>query len=368
MRLASLAFHSLAIPFRRSFDHAGATRSCAENVIVVATDNAGRVGLGEGCPRRYVTGESAESALIALRGWHEEVLAAVDSDAALDRWMLANESAIDRSPSAFCALELALLDLFARQGDRSLEDLLGLQPNRRAVAATAVYGMGGWPKFLAQLARFTANGMTEAKLKIGGHSRRDARRAAILAAIGRARLDANNGWPDGARAIAGLRAAAGHAWAVEEPVAPRDWAGMKQVALATGLAIILDESFVRLRDIRDLPDGVSWILNLRVSKLGGLKRSLRALREAARRDLPVIVGGQVGETSILARAGLIVAGEAGELLSGYEGAYGTHLLQWDVVTPSLRFGRRGRISPAAAGLDSVGAGLRPNEGILPLIA
>jgi len=80
----------------------------------------------------------------------------------------------------------------------------------------------------------------------------------------------------------------------------------------------------------------------------------------------VIVGGQVGETSILARAGLIVADEAGELLAGYEGAYGTHLLQWDVVTPSLRFGRGGKILPAAAGLESVGAGLRPIESALPL--
>src|SRR5215470_19660267 len=101
MRLASLGFHSLAIPFRTAFGHAGATRSFAENVIVVAKDAAGNVGLGEGCPRRYVTGESAESALTVLRGWHGEILAAVDCDEALDRWRLANEAAIDRNPSAF---------------------------------------------------------------------------------------------------------------------------------------------------------------------------------------------------------------------------------------------------------------------------
>src|SRR5260221_14338668 len=86
MRLASLVFHSLPIPFRTAFDHAGAARSCAENVIVVATDAAGHVGLGEGCPRRYVTGENVGSALAALRGWHDEGLAAIDSDEALHRW------------------------------------------------------------------------------------------------------------------------------------------------------------------------------------------------------------------------------------------------------------------------------------------
>jgi L-Ala-D/L-Glu epimerase / N-acetyl-D-glutamate racemase len=215
---------------------------------------------------------------------------------------------------------------------------------------------------------FAANGMTDAKLKIGGNPRRDARRAAILALMGRVRLDANNFWPDGAQAIAGLRRAAGHAWAVEEPTAVRDWVGMAQVARSTGLAIIVDESFTRLDDIRSLPDGVSWILNIRVSKLGGLKRSLQALREAERRNLGVVIGAQVGETSLLARAGLIVAAEAGERLLGYEGGYGTHLLKWDVVTPSLRFGRGGCVSLAAAGLGLVGAGLRPNEKILAFLA
>src|SRR5258707_15190333 len=149
MRLASLAFLSLPIPFRTAFDHAAAARSCARNVIVVAADAAGRVGLGEGCPRDYVTGESVESALAALRGWHDQILEEIDCDEALDRWMSANRAAIERSPSAFCALELALLDLFARQCGRSLEALLGLGRSPRTIAATAVYGMGHWSKFLA---------------------------------------------------------------------------------------------------------------------------------------------------------------------------------------------------------------------------
>jgi L-alanine-DL-glutamate epimerase-like enolase superfamily enzyme len=368
MRLASLAFHSLPIPFRTSFDHVGAVRSCAQNIIVVAVDADGRVGLGEGCPRTYVTEESVESALMALREWHDQILEEIDSEEALDRWMLANAAAIERSPSAFCALELALLDVFARQCDRSLEGMLGLERSPRTIAATAVYGMGHWPKFLAQMAKFAANGMKDAKLKIGGNPSRDVKRAKILAVMGRVRLDANSFWPDGAHAIDGLLPAADHAWAVEEPAAVRDWAGMTQVARATGLAVIVDESFVCLEDIRNLPEGVNWILNVRVSKLGGLKRSLEALREAARRNLGVIIGAQVGETSILARAGLIVAAEAGERLFGYEGAYGTHLLKWDVVTPSIRFGRGGRISLAAAGLECVGAGLRPIETVLPLVA
>ena len=51
------------IPFRSAFRHASATRRVAENVIVRIEDDDGLVGLGEGCPRAYVTGETAATAL-----------------------------------------------------------------------------------------------------------------------------------------------------------------------------------------------------------------------------------------------------------------------------------------------------------------
>src|SRR5260221_2487568 len=108
MRLASLAFLSLPIPFRTAFDHAAAARSCARNVIVVAADAARRVGLGEGCPREYVTGESVESALAALRGLHDQNLDEIDCDEALERSMSANRAAIQSRPSAVRALEVAI--------------------------------------------------------------------------------------------------------------------------------------------------------------------------------------------------------------------------------------------------------------------
>jgi L-Ala-D/L-Glu epimerase len=95
---------------------------------------------------------------------------------------------------------------------------------------------------------------------------------------------------------------------------------------------------------------------------------LSVLRLAAEQGRRIIVGAQVGETSILARAGMALASAAAERLVGYEGAYGTWLLTEDVVTPSLRFGRKGRVDSARVSLEGHGLGLRPTPRLAQLFS
>ncbi|HEU5272820.1 MAG TPA: enolase C-terminal domain-like protein, partial [Xanthobacteraceae bacterium] len=274
----------------------------------------------------------------------------------LRRWLTENASEIDRHPSAVCAMEMAVLDLLARRAGVAVEDLVGTPRLDRPLPVTAVYGSASAIAFHVQRWRFGRAGMGDAKLKLTGDPRRDAARARSLARRGRLRLDANNLWRDVRAAIAALAPLAPYAWAVEEPVAPRDWPGMAAVAQATGLAIILDESFATPADLAPAPAGAQWIANLRVSKLGGVLRTLDAVAAARRCGMGMIVGAQVGETSLLARAGLLAAAAAGQSLLGFEGAYGTHLLAHDIVRPSVTFDRSGRIAPAAF---SAGWGLDP---------
>jgi hypothetical protein len=70
--------------------------------------------------------------------------------------------------------------------------------------------------------------------------------------------------------------------------------------------------------------------------------------EAARaRGIGVIVGAQVGETSLLTRAALTVAYAAGDTLVAQEGAFGTLLLERDVCDPPLMFGAGGVLNASA---------------------
>lgn len=346
MSLPELSIASLAVPFRHRFAHAAATRADAANVLV-RLESGGAVGLGEGCPRRYVTGETVDGAREFLREKAPAMLREAVDVETLRRWLSDNAADVDRHPSAVCALEMALLDLFARRAGVAVEDLVGSPRLDEPLPVTAVYGSASAIAFHVQRWRFGRAGMRDAKLKLSGDPRRDGARARSLARRGRLRLDANNLWRDARAAIAGLAAVAPYAWAVEEPVAPRDWPGMAAVARATGLAIILDESFTTPADLAAAPEGAQWITNLRVSKLGGVLRTRDAIATARQRGMAMIVGAQVGETSILARAGLLAAAAVGQSLRGFEGAYGTHLLAHDIVRPSVTFDARGRIAPAA---------------------
>jgi L-alanine-DL-glutamate epimerase-like enolase superfamily enzyme len=357
MRPSRLAFASAPIPFRGSFGHASARRDRAENVLAVAEDENGHRGLGEGCPRSYVTGETAEGARAFLER-HRGALLRLDGVDALSGWIERHKGEIDANPSAFCAAELALLDLFARQREQSIEAFLGLEPLRGALTVTAVYGTGSWVKFGIAALLFAANRMRDSKLKLSGEEGRDAARAALLARRGRLRLDANNLWPDADAALRGLTKVAPHAWAVEEPLPARDWHGLRKIAADTGLSIILDESLTRIEDLDHAPEDGAFIPNLRVSKLGGLLRSLALLRRALQQGRTVVVGAQVGETSILARAGLAITAAAQDRLAGYEGGYGTWLLTEDAASPPVRFGRNGRLEPGAWA-SGAGLGLEP---------
>ncbi len=360
-----IGFASLPIPFRTRFEHAAAARDRAENVLVLVEDGAGNIGLGEGCPREYVTGETTRSALAALARWTAGGIETLAGRAALEAWMAAHEAEIDAAPSAFAALELALLDVFARRERVSLERLLEVDDVGTPLRTSAVYGAGSTAKFLSQAARFNLYGMRDAKLKVSGHRARDGARARLLARLGRVRLDANNLWQTADEACDELASVGRYAWAVEEPVRARDFAGLAAVGTRSGLCIVLDESATRLADVARVESGPRYVLNARVSKHGGLLRTLAMIRAARERHFDVIVGAQVGETSILARAGVVAARAAGGRLVGFEGSYGTRLLERDATTVSLGFTRGGHVTMAAVG--SAGSGLTPTDEVRELI-
>lgn len=358
-KLRRFGITTAPIPFRTSFAHASAVRSEAENVLVIVVGEDGLVGLGEGCPRPYVTGETYESARVFLEA-HRESLMGIDDLAALRAWIATHQAEIDTAPSAFCAAELALLDIIGKRCGQSLEGLLGVE-HSPMLTISAVYGAGGDPKFAVQEVAFGAFRLRTSKVKLSGVPARDHARVSRLARRGPVRLDANNMFAKAEEAIQALGPMGEVAWAVEEPISARDWSGLARVSDQTGLTIITDESLTSISDLGAMPEG--FVPNLRVSKLGGLIRSLRVLAEAVRQGRSVIVGAQVGETSILARAGVALASAAGSKLVACEVGYGSWLLRRDIATPSIGFGWQGRLRTANFA-KRPGAGLSYNQAVL----
>jgi L-alanine-DL-glutamate epimerase-like enolase superfamily enzyme len=310
-----------------------------------------------------VTGETLDSAVAWLKDrigpWSRRVRTLDD----LRALIAAHEAEIDRNPSAFCAFELAMLDNMARRAGMSIEAFLGLKGLSRPQAVTAVSGSDNPLTFHFQAWRFWTAGMTAAKLKLSKDATRNLSRANLLSRFASVRLDGNNLWQDAESAIAGLMPLKDKAWAVEEPVRARDFAAMIRIQKETGLTIILDESLINRHDLESFlaldPHPGAFAVNLRISKMGGLLRTLDLTRRLRAMGLGRIIGAQVGETSCLARAGLALALEAAPIL-GFEAGYGRHLLTRDAFTPSLTFDRRGVLALTDFPVDAPGFGLAPS--------
>jgi len=347
----SITARALEIPFKVAFAHASASRSLTQSVWVEAEDADGRIGCGEGCPREYVTGETLAGALDFVAATREALAREVGDLEALRGWVCTHETTIDAHPAAWCALELALLDLFGKQAGVSTEALLGLPPLAGVFRYTAVLGDSPPQRFAAELARYVQAGFRDFKVKLAGVHERDAGKMEALEAARvdrlRLRADANNLWADARQALAALHALPSLPFALEEPLRAGDLAGMADLAAELGCAIILDESAVRPAQIARLPQGPRWIVNLRISKMGGLLRSLALAQRAADASLALVIGAHVGETSVLTRAALTAAHAHRRIVIGQEGAFGTHLLERDVVAAPIMFGAGGMLDAAS---------------------
>ncbi|MDH3770310.1 MAG: hypothetical protein OET79_04890, partial [Nitrospirota bacterium] len=201
-----------------------------------------------------------------------------------------------------------------------------------------------------QAQQFSALKFCDFKVKVTGNHENDRQKLEFLKHLPiknlRIRLDANNLWKTAAEAVTYLKNLQHPFMAIEEPLQVGDYDGCRQISQQLGLPIILDESFLRSDQFGCLQaDPQSWIINIRISKMGGVLRSLAVAEQARVAGIPIIIGAQVGETSILTRAALTVANQYRDNLLAQEGAFGTYLLEHDITDPSLMFGRSGTLDP-----------------------
>jgi L-alanine-DL-glutamate epimerase-like enolase superfamily enzyme len=363
-----LSLHELRIPFKVAFRHASAERTETSSIWVEALSGNGVRGFGESCPRPYVTGESIASARRFFDRQHLQLCGAVSDLPSLHAWMTARAPALDANPAAWCAIELALLDLMARERGQTIEAYLSLPPLRPAFRYTAVLGDMDEEAFRATAERYRQAGFADFKVKLSGDPHRDREKVAMLRALKanglRVRADANNLWESADQAIATLDALDYPFFAIEEPIRPNQYAELARIAKALDCPIVLDESFLRLGQLEHLAEPRNqWLINLRVSKMGGLTRSLAIVEAARAKGIGIIVGAQVGETSLLTRAGLTIANAAGDGLVAQEGAFGTLLLAHDICDPPLMFGAGGVLDVEShARLRDFGLGIVPTPG------
>ena len=118
----------LAIPFVTHFSPAAARNTTSQTLWVEILDEYGNCGYGEGSPCEAVSGESVDSGLKFIAACTPHWQTTISDMASLHGWVAENHTLIDANPAAWCAIELAFLDLFGKQTETTVESLLDPSP------------------------------------------------------------------------------------------------------------------------------------------------------------------------------------------------------------------------------------------------
>ncbi len=380
MTISRMTLLKIAVPLKKVVKHASFERSVSENLIVRIELANGITGYGEGVPRSYVTGETIESAFAALE--RPDLAAAIGRPASFAEVVRRLEaltlSEIESDPrgmfgnAARCALELALLDAYGRQFGESAGravDLVAIENLRRFSTPRGVRYSGAITAESSRAERISAlkmriYGFHQVKLKVGTAGQDDARRLKKMRwLLGRRmdiRLDANEAWKASELIdrVAPLRPFG--PTALEQPVAHAEVMSLSHLRPQLGIPVMLDESLCGFPDaVSALDHCTADILNVRISKCGGIIPSLRIIAFAQRHGLGLQLGCHPGETSLLSAAGRHVASRVSGLRY-VEGSYDRHILGENLTREDLTFGYGGRARP----IDKPGLGVEVDTGAL----
>jgi L-alanine-DL-glutamate epimerase-like enolase superfamily enzyme len=245
--------------------------------VLALSDEMGNIGLGyaHAIPAISGVGDGVLAALKSLAPSLvgrslEEISSIVD---ACDRQLAFNAS-------AKAAVDMALHDLLARRLGVPVHALLGGRHHdsirqSRIVPVKEPLQMG------ESAAKLAAEGYAQLKLKLTGDMATDVQRVACVRdAVGGSvflTLDPNQAYNAKTMMTAFARMERCDIALIEQPVPADDWAGLKLLTQSLPAAIEADESAQTVQDVyRLVSDRVVDVVNLKVTKLGGLLRFTQA--------------------------------------------------------------------------------------------
>ena len=339
IKIIGANLYSLRIPFVESFSHATQARAFSDSIVVRLITEDGVEGYGEGVPRPYVTGETVETCLLAMKDkfWpavaranYPQLTASGSPLKALtsieESLAEINTAGIIAENAARTAFELALIDCLLKHQNLSLADFF--PPKRDTVVYSGVITLGAKEKMVELANRFKAFGIMQIKVKVDGYDDR-AKLLAIREAVGSEvslRVDANCAFTLKQAVLILNDIAEVKIDCVEQPLPRGNIHELAKLRTETPIPIMADESLVTISDAERLIAAEACdFFNLRISKNGGIYKTVLLAKMAEEAGIRFQLGAQVGETAILSAAGRHVAAYL-ENPVFVEGSFGTMLL------------------------------------------
>ena len=293
MRIERVRLHRVLLPLVHSFQTSSHRKSSLEHILVELTDASGLTGWGEiaspsgpyYCSETTVTAQyvATEFLIPAVLGVQWETPADLERT-----W-----AKIRGHRFAKAGFSIAAWDLFARAEDVPLATALG--GTRRSVVAGVSLGIEPTiPDLLEQVQAQVAAGYGRVKLKIApGWDLEPVRAVRAAHPDLDLHVDANGAYPDTDEAFEIMRSLDDQRLTmIEQPFAPRAFAPHARLQAQLQTPICLDESVESIDDLQTMIlTGAGRVLNIKVSRMGGLSVARAAHDLAREHGIPVWCGG-----------------------------------------------------------------------------
>lgn len=353
MIIDQINIYKVTLPFSVDFRHARKRRPSVENVIVeIIADQGDIKGYGEGAPRPYVTSETQESASRSVGHFLRKDSFPWELNEVWQIWDFVDSLPNSRdSNSAICAIEMSLLDTLGRLQKRSTVDYFSKDFYLNKVQYGASIPLADMER-IAEICRLIGKiGISQLRLKMGQDFQHN---SDIFEAVKLffgdnlgLRVDSNAAW-DIALACEHIPLIEAHkVKVVEQPLRPEDpnIAEFAEALQNKGTILMADESACSLNEVEKvIEEGHYKMINVRLSKCGGFRNSLKIIEYLRYRGMPFQIGCQLGESGILS-----AAGRALSLLCGdahyYDGSYDAFLLKENITVDHVSFGPGGEAGP-----------------------
>lgn len=267
-------------------------------VVEIKTDE-GFTGIGEASPSHRITGETCPAALAIIQQDFTPVLIG-ENPLFLEKLLDKINSVLIGNPSAKCAIDIALHDIWGQYIGLPLKTLLG--GFKQSIPTSLTIGIKSIDETVKEAKAFIKEGAKIIKIKIGLAPEEDITKLKILREeLGykvKIRVDANQGYQPN-EAIKVLNEIEKYEIEfVEQPVACWNIKGLKFVRNKTGIPVMVDESLHSAHDaITLIREEACDLFNIKLMKAGGIREGMKIASIAEAAGIPCMLGSMV-ETKI----------------------------------------------------------------------
>ena len=294
MKITEVRLGMISVPLRVPFKTALRTVNSVEDVVVEIHTDTGAVGYGEAPPTGAITGDTTGAILGALQDHLVKSIVGRDVDDFEDLMKIVQKCVVHNT-SAKAAVDMALWDLYGQLYKIPVYKMLG--GCRKQIVTDITISVNDPEEMARDAINAIERGYETLKVKVGANPALDvARLAAVRQAIGpdyQIRIDANQAWSpkQAVRILNQMQDKGLDIEFVEQPVAARDFEGMKYVTERSWVPVLADESVFSPDDaLKIMQMGAADLVNIKLMKCGGIYNALKIASAAEVYGVECMIG------------------------------------------------------------------------------